>query len=142
GCRAPRAVAGPARQADRSRARIIGPHARASANRMVRTIGGLRRASARSVRTIRWFSRGWEELLGVQKKRGGACSGHRLDRESHRVTRLWFYLRRFTAVASFGRPTFALTVGGPGRRTNCLQPATIRGQCQEVSPFPRLLHLR
>ena len=43
---------------------------------------------------------------------------------------LMVYSSRFTAVASFGRPTFALTVGGPGRRTNCLQPATNRRQCQ------------
>src|SRR2546422_5138830 len=28
------------------------------------------------------------------------------------------------------RPTFARTVGGPGRRTNYLHLATIRGQCQ------------
>src|SRR6266568_9554449 len=43
---------------------------------------------------------------------------------------LMVYSSRFTAVASFGRPTFALTVGGPGRRTNSLQPATNRRQCQ------------
>src|SRR5260370_26092503 len=55
-------------------------------------------------------------------KRGGACSGHRLDR-IRRVTRFWF-LRRFTAVAFLWRPTFAWTVDVPGRRTNCDQLAT------------------
>src|SRR6266550_2230287 len=30
------------------------------------------------------------ERVLAKKKRGGACSGHRLDREGHRVTRLWF----------------------------------------------------
>src|SRR3989442_14770208 len=60
---------------------------------------------------------------------------------SHRVTRFWF-LRRFTAVAYLWRPTFARTVGGPGRRTNCLHSATIRCQCQGLWRFSRLLHLR
>src|SRR5438105_12037401 len=50
---------------------------------------------------------------------------------THRVTRFWF-LRRFTAVAYLWRPTFARTVGGPGRRTNCLHSATIRCQCQDL----------
>ena len=43
-------------------------------------------------------------------------------------------LRRFTAVAYLWRPTFAWTVSGPGRRTNCLQPATMERQCQEGNP--------
>src|SRR5437660_12650538 len=60
---------------------------------------------------------------------------------SHRVTRFWF-LRRFTAVAYLWRPTFARTVGGPGRRTNCLHSATIRCHCQGLWHFSRLLHLR
>src|SRR6266550_465811 len=33
---------------------------------------------------------GGVEFNSLTKKRGGACSGHRLDREGHRVTRLWF----------------------------------------------------
>src|SRR4051794_4469903 len=54
--------------------------------------------------------------------------------EIHRVTRFWF-LRRFTAVAYLWRPTFARTVGGPGRRTNYRPP------CDDQATMSRAISL-
>src|SRR6266568_1761822 len=52
-----------------------------------------------------------------QNKRGGACSGHRLDREGHRVTRLWFIRAALRPLPPLGgQPLRYLSVVPDGER--------------------------
>src|SRR6266851_1807800 len=71
-------------------------------------------------------------VVEVDKKRGGACSGHRLDRIAPGDTPL-------VSAPLYGRcllveANLCVNCGGPGR-TNCVQVATLGRPCQGVC-FP------